>query len=441
MPQRTRMSAADTAWFRMEEPTNLMMITGLLQFDETPDRERLARVITERLVTRYPRFRRRIVPSSVPLASPFWEDAADFDLDHHLVRVRLDPPGDRAALERLVAKLMSSPLERGRPPWQLHLIDGLGSGGAVLARLHHCIADGIALSQVLLSLTDEESGADVQAMDDELLDAPPQAEGGSLSRRVLAGIQLGARGMGTLGRLLVMPRDRPSILRGSLSVAKHAAWSDPFPLDEVKAVGRAAGATVNDVLLSAVTGALHRYLEKRSDPAEEVRAFIPINLRPRGVPVPDELGNRFGIVFLPLPVGLEAPRERLDELKRRMDELKDSAQPAVTWAILNSVGRAPFLVQRLVTDLLGAKASAVMTNVPGPAQTVYLAGSPVTGIMFWVPQSGHVGLGVSILSYAGQVTLGVGADENIVPDPEVIVRAFEAELGALVAELDVQGVS
>jgi len=435
MPERTRMSAADTAWFRMEEPTNLMMITGLLEFDEAPDHDRLAAVITERLVGRYPRFRRRIVPSSVPFASPYWEDDPNFDLGQHLVRVRLDPPGDRAALERLVATLMSTPLERGRPPWQLHVVDGLGSGGAVLARLHHCIADGIALSQVLLSLTDEHAGADVAGTDGHQVDEPPEAVSASLSRRVLAVPRLAATGVATLARLLVMPRDHPSVLRGTLDIAKCAAWSDPFPLDEVKAVGRAADATVNDVLLSAVTGALHRYLDKRGDPAEEVRAFIPINLRPRGVPVPDDLGNRFGVVFLPLPVGLESPRERLAELKRRMDHLKGSAQPVVTWAILNTIGRAPFLVQRLVTDLLGVKASAVMTNVPGPGETVYLSGSPVTGIMFWVPQSGHVGVGVSILSYAGQVTLGVGADENIVPDPEVVVQAFEAELGALVAEL------
>jgi len=435
MPERTRMSAADTAWFRMEEPTNLMMITGLLEFDEAPDHDRLAAVIAERLVGRYPRFRRRIVPSSVPFASPYWEDDPNFDLGRHLVRVRLDPPGDRAALERLVATLMSTPLERGRPPWQLHVVDGLGSGGAVLARLHHCIADGIALSQVLLSLTDEHAGADVAGTDGHQVDEPPEAVSASLSRRVLAVPRLAATGVATLGRLLVMPRDHPSVLRGTLDIPKCAAWSDPFPLDEVKAVGRAADATVNDVLLSAVTGALHRYLDKRGDPAEEIRAFIPINLRPRGVPVPDDLGNRFGVVFLPLPVGLESPRERLAELKRRMDHLKGSAQPVVTWAILNTIGRAPFVVQRLVTDLLGVKASAVMTNVPGPGETVYLAGSPVTGIMFWVPQSGHVGVGVSILSYAGQVTLGVGADENIVPDPEVIVQAFEAELGALVAEL------
>lgn len=440
MPKRTRMSAADTAWFRMEEPTNLMMITGLLQFDETPDQDRLAKVITERLVTRYPRFRRRIVASSVPLASPFWEDDPDFDLSHHLVRVQLDPPGDRAVLERLLADLMSTPLEPGRPPWQLHLVDGLGSGGAVVARLHHCIADGIALSQVLLSLTDEDAVADAHLTDLEELDPPPPAER-SLASRLLAVPRLVVTGLVTLVRLLVMPRDRQSVLRGDLGVVKRAAWSDPFPLDEVKAVGRAGKATVNDVLLTAVTGALHRYLEKRGDPAEEVRTFIPINLRPHGVPVPDELGNRFGIVFLPLPVGLDGPRQRLTELKRRMDGLKGSAQPAVTWAIVNAAGRAPFFVQRLITDVLGVKASAVITNVPGPGETVFLAGSPVTSIMFWVPQTGHVGLGVSILSYAGQVTLGVGADVNVVPDPEVIVQAFEAELGTLVAELTPQGAS
>jgi len=139
------------------------------------------------------------------------------------------------------------------------------------------------------------------------------------------------------------------------------------------------------------------------------------------------MGNKFGLVFLSLPIGIEDELERLWELKRRMDALKGSAEAVVSLGILNAMGVAPDEIENVLVTMFGQKATAVMTNVPGPAQTIYLAGIPMRGIMFWVPQSGRLGLGISIISYDNQVLLGVATDARLVPDPEEIVRFFEVE--------------
>jgi len=188
---------------------------------------------------------------------------------------------------------------------------------------------------------------------------------------------------------------------------------------------------VNDVLITAVTGGLRRYMRKRGERVKGVnfRATIPVNLRPLDGPI--EFGNKFGLVFLSLPVGIADPLDRLRELKRRMDELKDSAEPVVAFGLLNVIGAVPAEVENFALSLFGAKATAVMTNVPGPRNTIYLAGVPLKHIMFWVPQSGHLGLGVSIISYAGEVLVGVATDAGLVPDPEQIIKGFHREFEAL----------
>jgi WS/DGAT/MGAT family acyltransferase len=243
--------------------------------------------------------------------------------------------------------------------------------------------------------------------------------------------KLGADGALALSRLLLMSPDPRTVFKGELGVAKRAAWSDLVPLETVKAIGQAAGATVNDVLLAAVAGALRRYLQGRGELAEglELRAAVPVNLRSPNEP--PTLGNRFGLVFLTLPVGADDPLDRLYDLKERMEAIKGSPEALVTFGILNAMGMAPDQLQEIAVGLFGSKATAVMTNVPGPRQTIYLAGAPIREFMFWVPQSGRLGLGVSILSYAGQVRLGVATDAGLVPDPEAIVKGFQEEFELL----------
>jgi diacylglycerol O-acyltransferase len=452
-----RLANVDAAWLRMEEPTNLMMITAVLWFEERPDWERLEAVLRERLVDRFPRFRQRLVVPEGLLAAPYWEEDAAFRLDAHVSRIEVPPPGDREALETLVSQWMSVPLERSRPLWQVHLVEGFGKGGALLVRIHHTIADGISLARVLLSLMDEgsEHHFTPEPPAREALPAPRWMKVLRGARAVASGtraalkkgaeliaepiqvgdlVREGARGASTLKRLALLPSDPPTVLRGELGQVKRAAWSDPLPLEHVKTTGRAMESTINDVLLAALSGGLRRYLEERGGPVEDVRAIVPVNLRPLDAPIPRELGNRFGLVFLDLPVKEVDPRRRLRLLKHRMDALKRSPEAALTFGMLGMAGLAPAALEKAVVEVVVAKGSLVMTNVPGPRHPVFLAGTKLEGLMFWVPQTGKVSLGVSIFSYAGQVTVGVSVDAGRVPDPHRLVVAFQDELAALAAE-------
>jgi WS/DGAT/MGAT family acyltransferase len=186
------------------------------------------------------------------------------------------------------------------------------------------------------------------------------------------------------------------------------------------------------VLLSCAAGALRRYLMERGEPVAgvEIRAMVPVNLRPPGRI--EKLGNRFGLVTLLLPVGTVNPLMRLQQVHDRMEALKTSYQPLVAYGILALAGIAPHAVQKQGLDLLANKATAVMTNVPGPQEPLYFAGRRIADLMFWVPQSGDIGMGVSILSYAGGVQFGLITDAGRVPDPERVVAGFGAELERLV---------
>ena len=455
------MSSADSAWLHMDRPNNLMVITGALWFDEPLDWDELRGVISSRLVDRFPRFRQRVVPSRMPMRPPNWEEDPGFDLDRHLHRVSLPAPGDRAALEDFVSELIAQPLDRSRPLWDWYFVDGYGSGSAIVARMHHCIADGIALARVLLSLTDSSPEAGIEP------DEPDESEhGGGLSgavggalrparqavslTRKLAGataheaIEIArdpreladlAATAGTdakaLAKTLLPAADSDTVLKGDLGVPERVAWSDPIPLADVKDAGHAHGATVNDILVAAVAGALRTYLAGRDSLVDELHAFVPFNLRPLDQPLPRQLGNRFGLVRLAIPVGIADPRERLEEVRRRMTEIKHSPEGAVSYGMLGAIGVTPEAIEQRFLELFSAAGSTVMTNVPGPREPVYLAGTPVRGVLVWAPTSGSVSMSVSIFSYNGEVTVGVMSDRGLVPDPGEIVAAFGEEVAAM----------
>jgi diacylglycerol O-acyltransferase / wax synthase len=457
------MSSADTAWLHMDRPNNLMVISGVLWFDEPVDWEQLREVISSRLVERFPRFRQRVVESRVPLRGPRWEDDPDFDLDLHLHHAALPAPGDRAALQDFLGDLIAQPLDRARPLWHWYLIDGYGSGSAIVARMHHCIADGIALARVLLSLTDSSPEAGIEpgepaetarqggivgAVGDVLR---PARQAASLTKTLAEAavhealeivrdpselVDLTAEASTdakALAKALLPGPDARTVLKGDLGVPERVAWSQPIPIAEVKAAGRAHGATVNDVLVAAVTGALRAYLAGRDSLVDELHAFVPFNLRPLDQPLPRDLGNRFGLVRLAIPVGIESPRERLEEVRRRMTEIKSSPEGAVSYGMLGAIGATPAAIEQRLLEMFSAAGSTVMTNVPGPREPVYLAGTPVRGVIVWAPTSGSVSMSVSIFSYNGEVTVGVMSDRGLVPDPGEIVAAFASEVTQMLA--------
>jgi WS/DGAT/MGAT family acyltransferase len=450
------MSAVDAAWLRMDRPTNLMTIVGVVVFDSRVDFRRFRRTIEERFLA-FPRFRCRARQDAVTAE---WVSDPDFDLDRHVLRARLPEPGGQAELEAFVSGLASEELDRERPMWQFQFVGRFQGGSAAVLRIHHCYADGIAMIRVFLSLTDSESepaerwsppaapnnpsrgdgdgdwfsrlgipGAGLlrQAYDEgtafleraaSLATNPEQA--GEIARHAL-GIA------GELTRVALLADDPPTRFKGPLGTRKLAAWADPLPLGEVKSLARALGCTVNDLLLSTAAGALGGYLRRLGEDTDglTIRAAVPVNLRDPAAAA--TLGNYFGLVFLELPIGIRDPLERLYAVHAAMTQLKGSYQPVLTLALMAALGRLPAAAQSAAVDLLSAKASAVATNVPGPQQALYLAGGRIGRLIFWVPQSGDIGLGISILSYAGQVQFGLIADAARVPDPDEVTARFREE--------------
>ena len=425
--KREPMSRVDTAWLRMERPTNPMMITGVMMFAEPMSLVQLKRVVQQRFLS-YARFRQKPVHGATGAQ---WVEDADFDLDWH-VRIsglpgKSNPAAEKKALERFVSQLASSPLDPTKPLWQFHLIERYQGGSAIVSRIHHCYADGIALVQVLLSLTDtSRESSQASRLDKAWLkqDAAPVARRvGAVDKYMKLGGKVLEQGMamyrdptlagliakegGELARELVtalaLPDDPPSLLRGRLGVSKRVAWAEPLDLEEVKAVGRACDCTVNDVLMAAAAGALRGYMLDRGENLDgmTLRATVPVNLRP--LEHAKKLGNHFGLVFLDLPVGEDNPLRRLERVAECMNQLKSSRQAIVAYGLLAALGLAPTQLQEVALEMFSRKASAVATNVPGPQQPLYLAGCMLRDIMFWVPQTGSIGIGLSILSYNGHV--------------------------------------
>jgi diacylglycerol O-acyltransferase / wax synthase len=446
-------SNLDTILFRMDNPVDPMIVTGVLVLGAPIDLEQLKATVKSRLL-RLDRFRQRVVPARLPWGTPSWEDDPGLDLDYHVQTVTLPPPGDQAALQRAVGKLVGVPIDVTRPPWQLHLVETYGPGCAVICRTHHSLADGVALIHVLLSLADTKAGDSQSSTEQEYAEhgpdvirrSPARTGRGPARRLMHRGLEtlgqlplgpelvhLGRDAAAEVGGIVLSPPETDTALRGVAGTDKRIAWSGPVPLGEIKTIGHRLGGTVNDVLLTALTGALRRYLQSRQDlPAgASLRALLAVNVRPQGAEM--ELGNRISAVFLSLPVDIADPAERLAKLKRRMDGLKGSLQPAIILGALEVISRAPSTVLSLALSYLTSKATVLATNVKGPPERLHLAGAPLEAMMFWIPRYGGIGVGISILSYAGQVRLGVLSDSGIVPEPEDIIAAFHDEFDALLA--------
>ena len=464
-----RMSKVDTAWLRMDSPSNLMMIVGVWVLQPGIRYADLCQRIEERLL-KYPRFVQRVVQDA---AGATWVRDADFDIRRHVVTdtLKRKPKGrEQEALQDRLAELAVTPLDKDRPLWQFHLIEHYQGGSAMMVRIHHCIADGIALIGVTQSLVDGgtapperkrgrkrreglEAAEDwitdtlIKPLTDVAVKALDSAGSGAASALDLLmepqkSMDKGLAGSADMARmayqvvrdaaaLALMPDDSHTRLKGTPGNTKRVAWCAPIPLEEVKAVGKALNCSINDVLLSCVAGAIAGYLRGHGDSVKgkEIRAMVPVNLRP--IEQAYKLGNRFGLAPVVLPIGLDNPVERVYEVRRRMSQLKGSMQPLMAFGLLAVAGLLIKPAQDAMLNLFSKKTTAVMTNVPGPREKVKFLGATVEQNLFWVPQSGTVGLGVSILSYAGGVQFGVITDGTLCPDPQKIIDGFEPEFAKL----------
>jgi WS/DGAT/MGAT family acyltransferase len=464
-----RMSKVDTAWLRMDSSSNLMMIVGVWVLGPGLRYSDLRQRIEERLL-KYPRFVQCAVEDA---AGATWVNDPAFDLDNHLVietLARKPKAREQEALQDRLAELTMQSLDRQRPLWQFHWIEHYKGGSALMVRIHHCIADGIALMSVTQSLVDggsppperphrEAHKEGLEGAEEWIADSllkpftnmtvralGAAGEGAVRSLGLLMepqkGVEKGVHGsvdlaklayhaMNDLAALALMVDDSPTRLKGAPGQAKRVAWCAPIPLAEVKAVGKALNCSINDVLLSCVAGAIGAYLAEHGDATQgkEIRAMVPVNLR--ALDKAYQLGNQFGLAPVVLPIGLDNPIERVYEVRRRMQSLKGSMQPLLAFGLLAVAGLLAKPLQDAMLGLFSKKTTAVMTNVPGPREKMKLCGSTVEEALFWVPQSGTVGLGVSILSYGGGVQFGVVSDSTLCPDPQKIIDQFEPEFAKL----------
>lgn len=412
----------DTAWLHMEEATNPMVVNGFLELAAPLPIHRVYEVLEH--LAAIPHFRAHVVDPKAHVGVPSWAEAADFDLEHHVEHVVL-ASAEGAELRALVGRAVSGLLDMNRPLWRVYVIDRPGAvegqvgSTTLLFRIHHSIADGFALLGVLLSLCDDGGGVHAEPV------AAPHTPRGAPP-----GITDAAQ---ALARLVVLPADPKTLLKGPLGAEKRVAWSEPLALAAVKDVARMTSATVNDVLVATASGALGRYLARRGETTAglELRAMVPVNLRANAAT--EALGNQFGLFVLALPVGVGDPLARVQAVHERMNHLKATPEAVVTHGLLRAMGWAPRPVEDLAVAFFGTKTSLVLTNVPGPRARLTLAGVGVSRIMFWVPQSGRMGLGISIFSYAGEVTIGIISDAGLVPDPEALVADIHDEYAALQA--------
>ncbi|MCP4121772.1 MAG: wax ester/triacylglycerol synthase family O-acyltransferase [Bacteroidetes bacterium] len=445
----------DHIMWDMEMPTSLVTVVGMMIFKTKIDYKELEHVIENRLL-QFSKFRQKVIMKN---NNPVWHDDEDFDIHAHISHVALPEPGGYEELQEMVGHLMAIPLDYSKSLWKVHLIDNYEGGCAVIWRIHHAIADGIALIRVVFSLTgtcEEDSLKEIHYLKED------SKEKGFILNRLKAQldhvIHLGEdiykeaahllkepdlladtlrQSWDTTKELAKLVIDKPrkdSIYKGHLGVVKKVAWSKPVPLPKIKEIGKKTNATVNDVLLAAMTGAIRLHLVKHDeDLLKPFRIICPVNIR-KGDKI--HVDNQIGMISLELPVHLVEPHDRIIEINRKTKQLKKSLEPAAVYTILNIAGDfLPKKLEMMAAEHIGDRIMGVLSNVPGPREPVYFAGKEVENIMFWIPQTNVLGVGMSIISYNGQVSLGVATDTNLIDDPDFIMDSFHEEFRLMCSSL------
>jgi diacylglycerol O-acyltransferase / wax synthase len=436
-----------------------MHVGGVLIFDGVVTREEIVRRLRERIHL-IPRYAMRLDEAPLGIANPVWVRDDGFDPDRHVRRVALPAPGSRVELDALVGDLMSDRLDRSRPLWQVHVVEGLAGGRtALVARMHHALVDGIAavdVSTVVLDPTPEP--LEIAAPDAPDGSGPSRARirrgadrAEALARMTAARLHVPrklARDMASRA-LALEPRAAARQVRSAAAVVGELARIRPAApetrlntpigpdrlfamarggLDAVKAVGRATGTTVNDVLLTTVALMLSEFLE---DPPGEAVALVPVSVRSAGER--GELGNRISTVFVDLPLTGE-PLARLERVAQEMSEVKASAQVRAGALIVGATGLAPPLVSSLAVRAMSGPRmfNLVVSNVPGPQETFYCAGVRLREVYPAVPLNPrNQALTIGILSYDGGVHFGLLADRDAVPDVDDAADGLERALAVL----------
>ena len=452
----------------MGKTDNLMTITGILWFDEKVSYEDVCDRLEERLL-QFDRFTQKIGGSKRRVRRPYWETVENFDIESHVYDISLPEPATDEKFQEFVGRLMSRPLDESRPLWEAYLVDDVddGEGNAIAFRINHSLGDGFALLYVLLGLADNPEeielpignvpsppGQDGTAADGGATTVPaaertvrgqnPNSdsgrsadEGADLSEIRFGKAGLAATTLKEIDYLLRMPDEADTSLRGDLGTRKHAAWTREIDIDQVKRIKRHYDATVNDCLLAVTAGALRRELESRGEDTEglELRCTVPVNLVPMAAR-DEQLGNGFGLAFLPLPVGERDLGDRIEFMRENVGVEKLGVEAFLMYKLLEFGGLLPESAQQKLMEMFEKRATGIVTNVPGPLDTIDFAGTEVTDMVFWVPQAVDQGLGISLITYGGDVRVGIAGDANVLPDAGSLAEHFEAEIEMLEAKLE-----
>jgi WS/DGAT/MGAT family acyltransferase len=452
-----RMSAQDASFLHIENDASPMHVGGVSIFEGPPPRfEEFQAAVAAKLVL-VPRYRQvvKFVPFAV--GRPVWVDDAHFNLGYHVRRTALPSPGGDAELKALVGRVMSQNLDRAKPLWEIWVVEGLDDGRwALLSKVHHCMVDGVASTDLMAVLFDAErepSSAPpedhwapehtpgeatllVNAIAERIVNPVQAAEGlgGALkSPRELAAL-LEQTGRGVISSAGLLRQPPPSSLNGPLSPHRRWSWARGR-LSDVQVVRKALSGTVNDVVLAAITGGFRELLIGRGESVDRVlRTLVPVSVRR-----PGERGtynNRVSAMFAELPVGIEDPVERLHSITVQMAGLKESKQ-AVAGEVLTSMsGFAPPMLlalgARLASRLPQRTLNTGTTNVPGPQFPLYAAGRRLLESFPYIPLFAQVRLAVAIFSYDGGLYFGVSGDHDSSADIEILCTGIERGLAELV---------
>ncbi len=436
----------DRAWLEMDTPQNPMVVSAVLELTGVRDVEVLLKHLLERML----RHRRFLQRADVDHDPPMWRDDGEPLMAYHVRVYHLTEDAPDHDVRHAVARELGRSLDRALPLWRLTLLERGDGRVTLLIRVHHAIADGVALVRILMSCTDAASGGR-RASDQR----PARPRKGPLGvwierlefvnrtledlkeglradlqdpSRILRQLRTGREAVAAVSRVLNLPDDNPESLHRALSGTRNVAWTRHLPLGPIRRRARQLQVKINDLFVAALAGAFGRYLRELGgsvDPGQNVRIEVPVNLRKEG---DGDAGNRFGLVLLDLPVGVADWRERLRIVSARMEALKDSPEAKAILVGLMAAGHLPVPVEKRLVSLLASKAVAVVSNLPGPRTSLRFAGARLENLVFWPPQAGAIGIGVSLFSYAGRVSVGVSSDVDIIAEPERLVAAFEAEI-------------
>jgi diacylglycerol O-acyltransferase len=458
-----RLTSFDTSFLANERSNGHMAIGAVLVCEgEPPSEDDFAAHIRSR-VHLLPRLRQRLAVPPLGLGTPFWVDDPEFELGNHVRWAKLPEPGGDGEFHELVGEVLSPPLDRSRPLWQLVVVEGLEGGRfAIVYKTHHALADGFSAVDIGKLLFDPEPNP-VPSREEAPWDPQEPPTRGALIARAVSGVWATAKrlvrwlgkafrrpgaarkraadgivGLWEVGSALFKPAPKVP-LNVDIGTERSFAWAE-FSLADVKQIKNALGVTVNDVILASTAGALRRWLHDREVQTEgmELKALVPVSVRT--IDEEGELGNRLTAMRGPLPVGIADPVERLRAVHVGMDELKSSKQPLGAEAIwgLNDWFRdfaPPLLLLPTATINFSTRLfNLLVTNFPGPQIPFYVLGREVTGVFPVGFLARRHALAIAIVSYNGKVGFGILADRAAVPDAERLSEylgdAVEELLGA-----------